>query len=61
MVNNELERIGKEEVMGNFQVLYRNFPEGLRETAKNINQDSWFPDQDSKPRPPEYKARGLPH
>jgi hypothetical protein len=51
----------KEAVVENFEVLYRNFPEGLRETAKNINQDILSPNQDLKPRPPQYEAAVLPH
>jgi hypothetical protein len=33
--------------------------EGLRETTKNLSQDSRSPGRDSNSGPPEYKARAL--
>jgi hypothetical protein len=33
--------------------------EGLRNTTKNISQDSWSPGRDLNPEPPEYEARVL--
>jgi hypothetical protein len=32
---------------------------GLRETAKTLSKDSWFPGRDSNPRPPEYEVLRL--
>jgi hypothetical protein len=46
-VNTELERCKrKAAVVGHFEVLYWKLPEGLRETAKTVNQDGWSPDRD---------------
>lgn len=54
-MKNELIRMWKD------AVLYRNFPEGIGETAKNFNQDSLSVDRELKPRLPQYEAGVLPH
>jgi hypothetical protein len=58
-VNIELERMCKEAVMAEVEVLSRHFP-GETEVNHEISQDSRCPGQDSNRAPSEYKLEGLP-
>jgi hypothetical protein len=48
LINDELEIIWKEAVIACFKVLSSIWQEGLKRTAKNLNQKSWYPSQDLK-------------
>jgi hypothetical protein len=58
-VNDESERVWKEAVVGQFEVLFRHLPGGTEENHKNLSQNSWPPGRDSNPEPPEYKVGML--
>jgi hypothetical protein len=59
MVNNELERIWKEVVVTSSINYHGILRDELRETTKNMNQESRCPSQDSNPAHSEYKSRAL--
>jgi hypothetical protein len=60
-VNDELERIWKEAAVA--YLILRYYPgiclERLRQTIKNLSEDSLTPGRDLNPDPPEYEARVL--
>jgi hypothetical protein len=54
LVNNELERMWKEAVLAQHDVIFWQLHEGTEE-----KQDSWCPSQDSNRAPSEYKTQVL--
>jgi len=59
-VNNEWERIWKEAVVINFNVLSQYMAGGSDENHKSLSQDRQSSVKDSNPRRPEYEE-GVPH
>jgi hypothetical protein len=59
IVDNELERSGRKRSWPNSRYCPGICLEGLRETTKNLGQDSRSPGQDLNPGSPEYEAGEL--
>jgi hypothetical protein len=59
IVYNELERVGKEDLVTQFKMVSWNWPVGLRKNTRNLKYDGSCPDRDSNQTPPEYKSQPL--
>jgi hypothetical protein len=46
--NSELEKMWNEEIMVQFKLLSWHLPGQTKENHRDLSQDSWYPNQDSK-------------
>jgi hypothetical protein len=58
-VNGELESIGKEAVVAEFEVLSWHLHAGTEENQENFNQVNHCVGRDSKLTPPQYESSAL--
>jgi hypothetical protein len=60
LANNELERMWKEVIMAQFEILSWHLHGGTERNRENYCQDSQFLGQDLNLEPPVYRAGVLP-